>query len=431
MTSVSHRRSTTDFEEIARRRRRNAIIASVLICAIGSCISFKLVDRLAVSNLAQVVGLVVLLAGNPRLLRLRDLALLAVTFAGILAAAWLMLGIYGYAIQWQYTIFYALALTWILAVIRVCSTPEGSEAFVEGIRLALPVILLYLSVMFVIDLGTGLDKRRLGFDDKSHASVYTCVLAFLSLRFLRGRWRLFAALAFFTLSLLTISRLPFLFAPAFLLAFFVEYRKVRRSAKTALDVYICHLMLAGAFATPFVLAAYAGDLFASFNRVFTPGSNSDTSTQAHLLLLQYAGELKLENIANFLFGVTPGGYSGTLIRSDVDISQFASTDPPGYEKMLLGIAPMHSSTGTILLEFPIWIGLAYIGLVVWLIVRLLRSREFGIALMVIGFIIATTMYSSVTELYFSLTLAVAIATVGLHPSQGRTHDIDRLVAARG
>lgn len=413
------RASVVDTSALTIRSRR-AIIASVIIAAVGACLSYKLVDRLAISNIAQVLGIVVLLAGNPRLLRHQHLAWWISAAGGVFVAAFVVLSLYDYEVQWQYPLFYGLALLWILAVIQICRTRAGSEAVVEGLRIAIPIVLIYLLAMLAIDLGGDSARRRLGFDDKSHASVYACILAFASLRFLRTRWRLLIALAFLTLSLLTISRLPFLFAPGFLIAFLIEYGKVRRQARSALDVYLCHLLLIAAFVAPIAFALTAGDLFDSFNRVFRAGVRADASTQAHLFLLQYAGELKLDNISNFLFGVTPGGYSGTLIASGIDVSGFAATDPAGFEKMLEGTAPMHSSTGTILLEFPIWIGVAYVVLIVWSIVRLIKLREWVVAIMLVSLVIATTLYSSVTELYFSLALSIPLATIGLHAADERT-----------
>lgn len=395
-------------------RERKTIVIAIFICLVGACLSFKLVDRLAVSNLAQVLGLLILLMGVPRLLRPKDVALWVLTAAGTLVAAWAMLSIYGYEMQWQYCLFYGLTLLWLLALLQLCRVPERARAVLRAAQLAIPIITVYLAAMLALDLATGDARRRLGFDDKSHASVYACVLAFAALRVLTTRWRLLIALGLFVISLLTISRLPFIFAPGFLVAFVIEYRKVRREARTPIAVYGAHLLLLGAFIAPLVLAGNAAEFFASFDRVFSAGERTDASTQAHMLLLKYAAELKIDNIANAVFGVTPGGFSGVLTRSGVNVSEFAATDPRGYTRMLEGIAPMHSSTGTILLELPIWIGIAYLGLIVWCFAKLVHVRELVMALMIGSLFIATTFYSSVTELYFSVAIALALATIGIH-----------------
>jgi hypothetical protein len=406
-----------------RRSERRAIVVATVVCMIGACFSFKLVDRLAVSNLAQILGLLILIAGVPRLFRAKDVALWVLTAAGVLLAGVSVLAIYDYEIQWQYSLFYGLCLLWILALLQLTRSPERARAVLDGARMAIPIITIYLSAMLLFDLATGEARRRLGFDDKSHASVYACVLAFFALRLLTTRWRLLIALCLFTVSLLTISRLPFIFAPAFLIAFFIEYRKVRKEAKTAIGVFCAHLLLVGAIVVPIVLASSAAEYFTSFARVFGAGERSDASTQAHLLLLQYAAQLKFDSLPNLLFGVTPGGYSGVLIGSGIDVSAFAATDPPGYEKMLQGIAPMHSSTGTIMLEFPLWIGLGYLCLLVWCLARLFRAHEFIVGLMLVSLVAATTFYSSVTELYFSMALSLALATVGIHRTK-QTREID-------
>jgi hypothetical protein len=412
-TTTRHRPPGAEPRPLSDRERRTIVLA-ITIALIGACFSFKIVDRLAVSNLAQILSLLILLTGVSRLLRPKDVALWVLTAAGVLTAAWAMLDIYGYSIQWQYSLFYGLTLIWVLALIQLCRAPEQAAAVLRAAQVAIPFIAVYLASMLALDLATGDDRRRLGFDDKSHASVYACVLAFAALRVLKTPWRLLIALALFVVSLLTISRLPFIFAPGFLIAFFIEYRKVRHEAKSAIGVFGVHLLLIGAVAAPIALAGNAAEFFLSFDRVFSSGGRTDASTQAHLLLLQYAAELKFDNLANLLFGVTPGGFASVVVQSGIDVSAFAATDPRGYTRLLEGVAPMHSSTGTILLEFPLWIGLAYLGLMGWCVIKLFKVRETVMALMLGCLFIATTFYSSVTELYFSMAIVLALAAVGVH-----------------
>ncbi|MFF2371028.1 hypothetical protein [Agromyces sp. NPDC058110] len=382
---------------------------SVAIAVIGALLSYKIDGRFALSNVAQIGALVVLLASVPRLLRGRDILFVLLGLAGVLLAAILVSNVYTYRIAPEFTAYYLLVVVWLIGIYRTSRAAGGTEAVARGFRWAIPIVLAYLMVQLAVDLSGGTDRRRLGFDDKSHASVYACFLAFASLRFLRGRSRLLISLAFFVVAFLTISRLPFVFAPVYLIAFVVEYRKVRAEAKTPLEVYFAHLTLAGTILTPLILAAQAAGFFRSFDRVFGSGDFTNASTTAHLLLLKYAAELKIENLGNFFFGVTPGGFAGVLYRSRIDVSQFASIDPPGYEKLMEGTAPMHSSLGSILLEFPIWVSLSYLAMVVWAVIRLRRNREWVMLSFLVGFFAATLFYSSQTELYFCVAWTAVIA----------------------
>ncbi|MGI9822620.1 hypothetical protein [Agromyces sp. Marseille-Q5079] len=406
--STPHRRPEQPMTALSPTAAKG-ISVSVAIAVLGALLSYKIDGRFAVSNGAQILALIVLFASVPKLLRSRDIIFLFLGLAGVLLAAVLVSNSYNYRIAPEFTAYYALVAIWLVAVYRATKEHGATDALTRGFRWAIPIALVYLVIQLGIDLGSGTDRRRLGFDDKSHASVYACFLAFASLRFLRGRLRLVISLAFFVMAFLTISRLPFVFAPVYVLAFLVEYRKVRAEARTPLDVYFAHLTLAGTILTPLVLAARAAGFFRSFERVFDSGDFTNASTTAHLLLIQYAVELKLENLGNFLLGITPGGFAGVLYRSRIDVSQFASTDPPGYEKMMEGTAPMHSSLGSILLEFPIWVSVLYLVLVGWAVVRLYRNREWVMLWFLIGFFAATLFYSSQTELYFCVAWTGIIA----------------------
>lgn len=388
---------------------RGALMASVAICLLGALLSEKIVGRLALSNLAQVVGLLTLLVGVPKLLRGADIAVWLATAIGVLAASFSVSAQYGYVIQVTYSLFYGLALLWLLAVWRAVRIAGGKEAVADALRMTIPIALAYLVLRGGLEFARGQTASAFGMDDKSHASVYACVLAFAALRFLKGRWRLIAGIALFAISLLTISRLPYLFAPGFIGAFLVGYRSVRRGARTVLGVFFCHLLLLGALLVPFVAARSFSGFFVSFVRAFKAGDAEHESTHAHVLLLDYAFHLKVDSIWNFILGVTPGGFSGTLVRSGIDLSEFSATDPHGYESMILGTAPIHSSTVTILLEFPIWVFVAFVVLALWGSYRLWVNKEFILLLMWASLLLATSFYSSVTELYFMVALAIVIA----------------------
>lgn len=391
-------------------RQDRLIAASIVVAASGQFFGDKLDGRLAVSNLAQVAAFALLVAAVPRLFRARDVVVVAASVAAVLVAGVAMERAYGYQIQLQFLAFFVLAGGYLLGIYRAVTGAGAAPAVVRGFEKAIPVTLVIVVVRLGFDiLVVGLDKRSIGFDDKSHAAVACCFLAFASLRFLRSRRRLFYSAAFMIAALLTLSRLPFVFAPFYLIAFAAEYRRLRSGARTAVEVYLIHLMLLALVALPIVLWTRASSYFLVFARVFAPSSTTRDSTTAHLLLIEYAMRLKVHGPTELLLGITPGGYAGVLYRSDVDLSELARVNPLGYLRVSEGTAPMHSSTGSLLLEFPIWIPIVYLALVVACAVRLARRREWTMFLFLGGFMVATSVYSSHNELYFYVAWVALIA----------------------
>jgi hypothetical protein len=391
-------------------RQQRLITASIVVATAGQFFGDKIDGRFAVSNIAQLLAFALLVMAVPRLFTGRDVVIVAVTVAAVLVAGVAMQRLYGYQIQLQFLAFFVLAGGYLLGMYRAVSGRGAAPAIMRGFEKAIPVALVIVAVRLAIDIAVvGLDKRSIGFDDKSHAAVACCFLAFASLRFLRTRRRLVYSAAFFVAALLTLSRLPFAFAPFYLLVFLAEYARVRAAARSAVEVYGAHLLLLALIAVPIALWTRASSYFLVFGRVFAPSSTTRDSTTAHVLLIEYALRLKMHGPAELLLGITPGGYAGVLFRSDVDISQLARVNPLGYLRVSEGTAPMHSSTGSLLLEFPIWIPVAYVVLVVACALRLVRRREWTMALFLAGFMVSTAVYSSHNELYFYVAWVALIA----------------------
>ncbi|MEV0892139.1 hypothetical protein [Promicromonospora sp. NPDC050262] len=411
--TVLERTGTTgpDLRTTGSAREKRLITAATVVLVVGMMISFKLTGRFAVSNVAQAVALGLLLSAHPRLLRPRDVGLFLLALGSVAAAAYSVSALYGYVIQVEHTLFFALFGLHLVAVYRLCHDHGQGAAFAEGLRRAIPVALVLVVLLLAVDLASGDARRRLGFDDKSHAAVALCFLSFASLRFLRTPLRIIISLAFFVISLLTISRLPYLFTPAYLIAFVLEYRRIRSYAVQAWQVYGVHLVLLTAVCAPVVVTVRAGHYFDSFRRVFEQNDVTNRSNDAHLLLLGYAGQVKVENVWNFLLGVTPGGFSGVTYRSDVDVGEFAVADPAGFRKFVTGEAPMHSTVGSVILEFPLWIALVFLALVVVTFIRLARRRETAMWLYAASLLGASVFYSSHNEVHYiaSWTALIAVA----------------------
>jgi len=407
MTAVAAPTPATAPREIDRGAR--LVTASTVVVVVGMLFATKIADRLAVSNIAQVIGIVLLLAAYPRLVRTRDTVLVMVGVASVAVAALSVSLQYGTRILFTHSIYFLLATIYLVAVYRACRDHGATDAVSEGVRHAIPVAAVVLVSMLGWDLVSGAEIPSLGFDDNSHAAMAACFLAFASLRFLRTPLRLLVALGFFALALITYSRMPFFFAPFLVLAFWTEYRRVRARATEVWQVYGAHLILLAAITVPALLAARAADHFTVFERVLAPGEATSASTAAHLELLSLGAQLKVDSVWNAVLGVTPGGFSNTVAASDIDLTGIAAKDPLAYQAIQEGSAPLHSTLGSVLLEFPLWVAVLYLVVVARTLVALLHRREWVMAMFLIALVVATTLYSSHNELYFVMSLAAPLA----------------------
>lgn len=386
-------------------RARILVIASTVVMIVGMLLGMKLTGRFAISNVAQLAGTFLLFLAFPRLLHPKDLVLLglglgSVAIAGVAASVQ-----YDYTASPFHTGYFLLAVLYLVGIYRACHERSAGPAFAEGVRRAVPLSLVTLLTAYALEVAQGVRFPTLGFDDKSHGSVAACFLAFAALRFGRGPYRIVLALALFGIALITPSRLPYMFAPFFLLALVIAYRQMRGNARAAWQVYISHLVLATAFLAPLVVGFLAGNRFSDgLNRVLADDGAAAASTESHLDLLLAGAQLKVENIWNVVFGITPGGFAGVLYRSDIDLRLFRLP----FTAIAEGTAPMHSSLGSILLEFPLWVAAGFVLLAVHTFVRLLRRRELMFASFFLALLIATTFYSSHNELFFVMCLATAV-----------------------
>lgn len=398
---------TTGAREIDRAAR--LVTASTVVVMVGMLFATKIADRFAVSNIAQVIGIVLLFAAYPRLLRTRDTVLILVGVASVAVAGLSVSLQYGTRILFTHSVYFLLATIYLVAVYRACRDRGATDHVSAGVRRAIPVAAVVLVSMLAWDLMSGTEIPSLSFDDNSHAAMAACFLAFASLRFLRTPLRLLVALGFFALALITYSRMPFFFAPFLVVAFWIEYRRVRAQATEVWQVFVAHLVLLAAIIAPAFLAARAADRFTVFERVLAPGEATSASTTAHIELLSLGAQLKVDSVWNVVLGVTPGGFSHAVAASEIDLTDIAAKDPGAYQAILDGSAPLHSTLGSILLEFPLWVAVLYLVVLARTTVTLVRRREWVMAMFLIALVVATTLYSSHNELYFVVSLAVPLA----------------------
>jgi|GEM_PF-3227630 len=384
------------------------VATAVVLAGVGAMFSAKLAGRLAISNIPQAISLVILLLGVRRLLRPIDVAFILFSALGVIAAYMAVLLDYNYVSSPAYAAFFFVSGSWLAAIYRCCQRPGGVAAIQRGFRRLLPIVF----AIFLVRAGIGIARGavgNLGFDDKSHAAVYAVSLALIALQVMSGRAQFFLAVGFMAISMATRSRLPYLFLPALVVGVLHSYRHLRSQARTGLSAYIAHLAMAAVLVAPVIAASRLQQYFESFFRTFQPTGTARRSTDSHLLLIQHGAQLKIDSLANFLFGITPRGFGGVLYRSSHDLTQIASTDPGVYRQLVTGTAPMHSSIGSIIVEFPIWISLLFVILIVSLGRAFVRNRAWVPLMFLISFAIATSFYSNHTEVFFYVVLAAITA----------------------
>ena len=83
---------------------------------------------------------------------------------------------------------------------------------------------------------------------------------------------------------------------------------------------------------------------------------------------------------------------------------------------------MHSSIGSIVVEFPIWVALLFVGLIISLTKMFVRARAWVPLTFLLSLVLSTSFYSSHTEVFFYIVLAAIIATAFDHRSEPHAGD---------
>lgn len=238
-----------------------------------------------------------------------------------------------------------------------------------------------------------------GMDDKSHSAILLCFFSFISLLYVK-KFAFIIGFFFLLMSMLTISRLPFIFAPFFMLAATIHavLSSKNKSESILKILFILILLTCAAF-----LMLENQETFKVLERFsFNDGTSLEKSpsSQAHDLLIKKAIELKQLNLGNFIFGVSPGAFADTLVRSPINYSDLAILDPQFIEFAFIGKAPVHSTHMAFYSEYPIWIFSLYVLINCYIGYALIKNRNWITLLFFIPFNLATTYYSSHNKFYY-------------------------------
>jgi hypothetical protein len=242
-------------------------------------------------------------------------------------------------------------------------------------------------------------------DDKSQAAVLFCCWAYILLRFYDGWIARLVAYGLLAMSMMTLSRLPALFLPVFLVTLCV---------RTRYGFVIAAVTVIGVAAALLTYGDELAQVFTALDRLSSVQQVAgDNATSAHLLLIKSALEMKFSDFEAFCFGTGPGNFSKALTSYPIDIHELESLDPALVADARVGKAPMHSTPISLLLDYNIVI----FGILIYLALRairyLTRTRHYLDLMFLVTLFAASTFYSLHNKPYFFLAIAtVAIGVMG-------------------
>jgi len=379
---------------------KHLLFLSIFLNGVGLLFGYKVGGRLAVSNLFQVFSIVVSIPIILKYFRFKDYLFLTWSITFMCISAFFVSLIYSYEFSATHFIFFNMAFLTLQTIYVVNRRENVKGVFEKVVKILIVPSFLYLLFVGLIDVVVkGAPYSYFGFDDKSHAVIVLCFYAFMSLKLIKSNFKFIISAAFMILAFLTGSRLVFIFTCFYILPLISNLFSLKK-ARTLLNFYFRVIM--GLFivfgVTAFIINN--SDSFKVLERISSQNSNSSESTSAHMELIKYGARLKIDNPANFIFGVTPGGFSPVLARSDINFAEFSLIDPKGYEKILTGEAPMHSTHMSIITEFSLFHAFYYLLLLGYILKGLLKNKLKTETLFYISLLICTTFYSSSNELFF-------------------------------
>ena len=357
--------------------------------------------KIALSNLVQIVFCLVLFSYRPRLTLGQGAVLAVMIITTIMSSAYTFFN-FSFFGKPIILIFMLISLVYVFSFCNIAKIANiGIWDIARPIRLAIYACALIYPLFFVQEVLQA-DGVSLGMDDKSHSSIYLGFLAFLSIRFVR-KGKLLFCLYFFFISLLSISRLAFVFAP-FLLLMILMHLFSESSSGGKVKAFLLIGILAAAGAS---LIVEHPEYFQVFERVSSAEAIAESdSSLAHKLLLDKGIELKFSDLGLLILGTSPGSFADILVRSTVSYSELRALDPKFIEFAWEGRAPIHSTHMAFFVEYSIFVFAIYAGYMAWLAWRLVRRRDITLALFMIPFCLSTLFYSSHNKFYFFVIFVV-------------------------
>lgn len=273
----------------------------------------------------------------------------------------------------------------------------------SAIRAGIYASFLVLAFYGVKDFSDHSLQWSFGMDDKSHTAVLFCCEAYILIRFLGKKLDYVVALVLVMLSMLTISREPFILLPAILLAL---------SVRSRWGIALTAVVGAGVATAFYVAGTELLNIFTVFDRLSSVGRvTGEDSTVVHLLLIRSALELKFADFGCFLFGIGPGNFSKALTTFQVLLPQIQAVDPVLASAAQDGRAPMHSVPASLLLDMNLLFFLVCVFLCLKALRYLLRTRSIVDIVFVLSLLAASTFYSLHNKPYFYLIVTSLVVLI--------------------
>lgn len=382
---------------------KHLLFCAILLINIGLLFGFKIQGRLAVSNIFQIIAFVLLIPIILKYFKLKQYLILTSFVVLVGCSAFFTYLSYGVLFKISHFIFFLLSLILLLCIHCITNTKEEILSLIlKAYKVTLIPTFIYMVTRAIYDiLILGNPFSGFGFDDKSHAVFLLSFYSFISLRLLKSNMKYIISIGFLILSLLTISRLVVIFAVLYLIILIPNIVRNIKASKSYMSLYFKIIFISLVVIVGTMFINNNKDIFKIFERVNSIETIQNTdSTSAHLMLIKLGLLLKFDNISNIIFGVTPGGFSSALYNSDINLLEFAATDPGAYKVMVKGDAPMHSTHTSIFAEFPLPFFIAYLFLLWGIFKSLFKNKLWLELFFYLGFLGSAMFYSTHNELVF-------------------------------
>ncbi|MBA3846058.1 MAG: hypothetical protein H0X45_05375 [Planctomycetes bacterium] len=386
------------------------VVLALVIFGLSSVISLKISGRLALSNIGQLLAASILLTVRPRISMAGMLAIAAVPCSAIAAAAYQWWD-KSLPIHWPHIAYFTIVA---LLIERMIAIAPRVRAIGRAFDILLWTLLIYFLGWAMSDPEPFTHRIAFGFDDKSHAVLYISFFSFIALIRLKHWSRYPIAIGLAVMAAMTTSRLVGIVLPLLVLALAIDLiSRQGRAGRMGIGAVACASVVAVA-----ALIAIFPERFMVLER-FRPHSFFDDAIIAHLLLIQFAFELKVADFATIVLGTGPGSFASALAANGIDVSLLGVIDPGAFEHLQDGTAPVHSSHATVLVEFPLWIFIGYVVGLLTLAWRLVKVRAWVTLCMFTSLQLSVAFYSSINEAFYWVMMAWAIhaSLVG----EGRSH----------
>jgi hypothetical protein len=324
--------------------------------------------------------------------------------------AWISFLLFMFRYGWQPNIpvMAFQEIEFIFAVLLVCYANRNSDEFrvVARIGLLISGVISGLYGLQELLSGESIVVVTFGMDDKSQAAVLFCCQAYILIRYFGGLLDSLVAAALLLLSLVTLSRLPFIFVPVLFLAMAVRSKFAAGVAIFALVAGVVAVVSLGDAIT---------QIFRVLDRLSSVGAvASDDATSAHLILIKTALEMKFTDGMTFVFGIGPGNFAKALTDFPLPFTALKSADPTLVDAARIGRAPVHSTPLSALLDYNILL----FGLLLAMMMRAINHmmvRRQHVELLFFTTLFAASMFYSIHNKHY---LFVVCATIYILAERG-------------